>query len=164
VVQTYTTEQIVGWGGDPQNLQAFVGNREIGFKTALNHRMLAIFAAIFFGGLWWAFAPRRPRVDLVGLLLATLPLLIDGFSHVISEQSEAGFRATNEWAALLTGHIFSDTFYSDTAFGTLNWLLRTITGLIFGLGLVWFLYPFLAHRFKVVRAQLEPKLRRIGAI
>jgi hypothetical protein len=39
-----------------------------------------------------------------------------------------------------------------------------VTGFIFGLGLAWFLFTYLDNRFKVIRRELEPKLRRIGAI
>ena len=163
-IHTYSVAQILAWGADPDHLQAFVGNPDIGFKTALNHRMMAIFVAIFVGGIAWEWGGRRPRIDGVLFLLFLLPLLLDGFSHTISERTGSGFRGSNIWAATLTGHLFSTDFYTNTTIGTLNWLLRTLTGLLFGLGLVWFLYAYLALRFQRVEDRLEPRLRRLGVI
>jgi len=163
-VQSYSLEQVLALGADPRNLRAFVGNPEIGFKMALNHRMTAIFGAIVGGGLAWGVAGGRPRLGPIWFIALMLPLLIDGFSHLISENSGQGFRAGNAWAVSLTGGIFPATFYEGTTIGTLNWLLRTITGILFGLGLVWFLFTYLSIRFRAIRAQLEPKLRRAGAL
>jgi len=163
-VQSYSLEQLQAWGAGPHNLRAFVGNPDIGFKMGMNHRMTAAFAAIFGGGLLWGLARQRPRPGPGWFLLLTLPLLVDGFSHRFSEMSGAGFRADNGWAATLTGGAFADSFYRGDAVGSLNWLLRTVTGLAFGLGLVWFLFTYLSVRFYAARLKLEPKLRRAGVI
>jgi uncharacterized membrane protein len=163
-IRTYSTEQLIAWGADPYNMQAFLGNPDIGFKMALNHRMTAIFIAILLGGLGWGLAHGRPRLSFVWLLLMALPLLLDGYSHMMSENSGEGFRAGNDWAVRLTGDIFPAEFYTGNTIGSLNWWLRTLTGLIFGLGLVWFLYTYFDNRFLAMRARLEPRLRRIGAI
>jgi uncharacterized membrane protein len=163
-LDTYSLEQVLDWGADPQNLRAFVGNAEIGYKMALNQRMTAIFVAIVSGGFIWGFARTRFRLRRIGFILLTLPLLLDGISHMISDNSGAGFRDSNAWAVALTGGVFPTTFYEGATFGTLNWLLRTVTGLLFGFGLVWFLFTYLAGRFDPIRAKLEPKLRRMGAI
>ncbi len=163
-IQTYSLEQIIAAGADPENLQAFVGNPELGFKMALNHRMVAILMAIFLGGLGWGLAKGRPRLSLIWFILLMLPLLVDGFSHMRSESSGLGFRETNAWAIRLTGGAFTDEFYEGSTIGSLNWWLRTVTGALFGLGFVWFLFTYFLVRFRAIRAQLEPKLRRIGAI
>lgn len=163
-IQSYSLEQVLAFGASPQNLQAFVGNQEIGFKTALNHRMVAIFVALFFGGLGWGVARQRPKLSFIWFLVMTLPLLIDGFSHIISQNSSLGFRADNAWAVALTGGIFSDTFYTGSTIGSLNWLLRTVTGLLFGLGLAWFLYTYLSRRFLAIRVKLEPRLKKLGTL
>lgn len=160
-VQSYSLAQVLEWGADPANLRAFVGNQDIGFKMGLNHRMTAIFGAIVLGGLSWGLAGGRPRLGPVGFLLLALPLLVDGFSHMISENSGQGFRANNSWAMGLTGGSLPDWFYQGTTIGSLNWLLRTITGLLFGLGLVWFLFTYMSYRFGRMRIQLETKLRRL---
>ncbi len=163
-IQTYSLEQIIAWGADPNNLRTFVGNPKIGFKMGLNQRMIAIFMALCLGGLIWQLAGQRPKLRPIPFLLMTLPLLLDGFSHLSSETIGDGLRQTNDWAVVLTGGIFPDTFYQGTTMGSLNWLLRTVTGVLFGLGLAWFLFTYLSHRFAAVRLELEPKLRKVGAI
>ena len=163
-IHTYSLAQILAWGADENNLRAFVGNAKIGYKTGLNHRMIAIFTGLCIGGLIWQLAGERPRLRFIPFLLLALPLLLDGLSHMSSESSGAGFRQTNLWAVRLTGGVFSATFYQGTTVGSLNWLLRTATGLLFGLGLAWYLFTYLSHRFAAIRRELEPKLRRIGAL
>jgi len=163
-LQTYSKAQLIEWGADPNNMESFVGNSQIGFKTGLNHRMIAIFLAILLGGLIWGLAGERPRLSFYGLLLLALPMLADAISHMISENGGTGFRESNIWAVNLTNSLFPDSFYRGTTLGTLNWWLRTLTGGLFGLGLVWFLYSYLAAKFKPVRAKLEPKLRKARAI
>ena len=163
-IQTYSLEQVLQFGADPYNLQNFIGNPEIGYKTALNHRMIAIFTGIFIGGIIWAVAGQRPQLSFIWFLPFALPLIFDGLSHMVSENSGEGFRQGNAWAVTLTGRGFPASFYEGTTFGTLNWLLRTVTGLLFGLGLAWFLFSYLAHRFLAVRLKLEPKLKKAGAL
>ncbi|MCG3207087.1 MAG: hypothetical protein FOGNACKC_00687 [Anaerolineae bacterium] len=163
-IASYSREQVLAWGADPGNMRAFVGNPAIGFKMGLNHRMTAIFAASLLACLIWLARGGKPRLGPLAFILLALPLLIDGFSHMFSERSGAGFRAGNEWAAALTGGAFSAEFYSGTTIGTLNWWLRTITGALFGLGLTWFLLTYLSLRFAAIRRQLEPRLRRWGVL
>ena len=163
-IQSYSAEQIVEFGANPRDIESFIGNEEVGFKTALNHRMVAIFIAILFGGLAWGFSGQRPQISFIWLLMMALPLLLDGLSNMISDNGDVSFRQTNEWAIVLTGGAFPASFYVGTTIGTLNWLLRTVTGFIFGLGLVWFLYSYLSNRFVPIRAKLEPKLRKVGVI
>ncbi len=163
-IQTYSKEQLLAWGADPYNLESFIGNVEIGYKTALNHRMIAIFIAILLGGLGWGFAGERPRIRFIILVILATPMLVDAISHMISENGGTDFRQTNTWAIALTGGAFPTEFYQGTTFGTLNWLLRSVTGVLFGLGLVWWLFTFLSSRFNPIRARLEPKLRRANVI
>lgn len=163
LVHGYSLEQVLAWGADPDNLRAFVGNPDIGYKMGLNHRMTAIFVGIFFGGLFWVLAGERPKVGPFLFILMMMPLLVDGFSHRASE-TNMGYRNANQWAVALTGGVFGPDFYPGTTIGTLNWWLRTLTGLLFGLGLVWFLFTYFAIRFAAVRRQLEPKLRRAGVL
>jgi len=157
LVQSYSREQILAWGADPDNLRGFTGNSEIGFKMGLNQRMTAIFIAILVGGLIWGAAGGRPRLGPGLLILLSLPLLLDGFSHMWSETSGQGFRDSNAWAVALTGGIFPSDFYQGSTVGSLNWLLRTVTGLLFGLALVWFLFTYLSRQFAIIRAKLEAR-------
>ncbi|HRQ40935.1 MAG TPA: DUF2085 domain-containing protein [Chloroflexota bacterium] len=158
-LRSYSLEQIIAFGADPQQLQAFTGNAQIGYKTALNHRMIAIFAGMVMGGLVWGLRRGRPSLSLFAFLLFTLPLLLDSFSHMASEAG-SGFRDSNNWLVILTGGMGTAVFYTGTTIGTANWWLRTLTGLLFGLGLVWFTFPRFANYFAGVRMQLERKRLR----
>ncbi len=163
-VQTYSKEQLIFFGADPDNLEAFLGSPELGYKTALNHRMMAIFIAILGGGLVWGFTGQRPCITFYLLVILAIPMLADGLSHMISDNGDTDFRQTNEWAVALTGGAFPAAFYQGTTLGTLNWWLRTLTGTLFGLGLVWWLYSYLSAQFKPVRAKIEPRLRKAKII
>jgi uncharacterized membrane protein len=162
-LQAYSLAEILAFGADSANLQAFKGNAEIGYKTGLNHRMIAIFIGMIVAGLIWGIRKGRPRLSIVQFALLTLPLLLDGFSHIVSE-SGSSFRDSNDWLVMLSGDMFTAVFYTGTIPGSFNWWLRTLTGLLFGLGLVWFLFPRFADYFKKRRNELEPRLKRIGAI
>jgi hypothetical protein len=50
-IDTYSPEEVLAWGANPNDLRSFVGNAEIGFKMAMAHRTVAIFTAIFLTGL-----------------------------------------------------------------------------------------------------------------
>lgn len=167
-IQTYSLDQVVDWGADPSNtstLRAFIGNPEVGFKVAIAHRLTAIHTAMFVAGLLWALIGRRlPRLSVLAFVLLALPMAFDGGSHMLSEITRLGFRDSNVWAVWLTGGLFPSSFYVGTTIGSLNWLLRTVTGTLFGLAAIWFFFPYLSGGFGGVRHELEPKLRRIGTI
>lgn len=161
-VGSYSREQVLGWGADAQNLRAFTGNRRIGFKMALNHRMTAIFLGLLIGGLAWsAFPAFKPKITRVKLGLMILPMLADALSHMADERAGSVFRLGNWWAIWLSGNVFPAQFYSGDTMGSLNWGLRTLTGLLFGLGTAWYLGGYLAAQFTDIRAQVEPRLRRL---
>ncbi len=162
-VQTYTLQKLENAGMDPTNRQSFLGDERIGYKLGLNHRMMAIFIGMLVGGLAWGLSRGKLRMGLLVFLLLLLPILFDGFSHMLSENG-SGFREVNQWARILTGNQFSDSFYTQATAGSLNWWLRTITGTLFGLGITWFLFTRFNDYFKNVRAKLEPRLRRVGTI
>ncbi len=167
-IQTYSMDQVVAWGADPSStftLRAFVGNPQVGFKMAIAHRLTAIHTAMFIGGLLWGLVGRRlSRLSVLGYVLLALPMALDGGSHMFSEITRLGFRESNAWAVWLTGGLLPSSFYVGTTIGSLNWLLRTVTGTLFGLATIWFVFPYLDGGFKDIRRQLEPKLRRVEAI
>ena len=151
---SYSQPEIaVAWG---QSLSAlsnemfrrqFIGTPELGWKVAWSDRMVSMYSSIFVFGLLYA-ALRRAGLRLkpwpwwlAGLLI--LPLALDGTTHMINDLLRLDFRQTNQWAAVLTNHIFSPQFYVGDKFGSLNSLLRLVTGVLFGLGLVGFLWPMM---------------------
>lgn len=77
-------------------------------------------------------------------------MAIDGGSHYISDiigGIGGGFRDSNLWLAALTGNAFTATFYAGDALGSFNSVMRLITGILFGLGIVWFFFPRLQRGF-----------------
>ena len=162
-IQTYSEAELIAQGMNLENKEAFIGNETVGYKTGLNHRMMSIFIGMFIGGLAWGLSRGKLRIGLFVFLLLLLPILLDGFSHMISDTS-SGFREVNNWARFLSGNAFSDTFYNETTAGSLNWWLRIITGTLFGLGITWYLFTRFDDYFKKVRQRLEPRLRELGAI
>ncbi|KAA3661888.1 MAG: DUF2085 domain-containing protein [Chloroflexi bacterium] len=97
--------------------------------------------------------------------LFLLPMAIDGFTHMISDFTQGiggGFRDSNAWLADLTNHMFPATFYIGDAFGSFNSWMRLLTGILFGLGVVWFLYPRIQDSFAETSAQLEHKFQKAG--
>jgi uncharacterized membrane protein len=131
-------------------LRQFIGNPEMGWKVAWSDRMVSMFTGIWlFGLIWWPLRKRVKPVPWQGLLLLILPMALDGGSHALSDLAGIGqgFRDSNAWLAALTNNAFSTTFYSGDAWGSFNSLMRLITGVLFGLGIVWFGYPYLDAAF-----------------
>lgn len=155
---SYTQEQIAAaWGVTVASInhemirRQFIGAPELGWKVAWSDRMVSMYGAIFVLGLIYAvLREKKFRVPplpwwLFGLFI--LPMALDGATHMINDVLRADFRQTNEWAALLTGHVFPTTFYAGDQFGSLNSLLRFITGVLFGYGVVFFLWPLMDREF-----------------
>lgn len=114
-----------------------------GYQVAYCHRDTAIYTALFLGGLVFGLFRRRLRpLPLWAFLLSVVPMAVDG----ITQAPRAIFpdwplRAGNGWAVALTGGVFPAWFYSGDGIGSLNWGLRTVTGILFGLGLAFTVYP-----------------------
>lgn len=143
-VNTYSLEQVIAMGGNPNYLRGFVGNAQVGFKLGMAQRNTAIFTTLLLAGLAYGLLRRRlPILRWSMLLLFILPMVLDGGSHMVSELAGLGFRETNAWLAALTGDAFPETFYAGTTLGSFNWLMRTLTGMLFAVGCVWFAFPYL---------------------
>jgi len=131
---------------NPVILRQFIGNPEMGWKIAWSDRMVSMFTSLWlFGLLWWLVRRRLKPLPWWGLVLLLLPMALDGTSHFISDLAGIGqgFRTENLWLAELTRHIFQASFYSGDAWGSFNSLMRLLTGLLFGIGCVWYTYPYL---------------------
>jgi uncharacterized membrane protein len=135
---------------DPFVLRQFVGNAAMGWKLGWSDRMVSFYGGVWlFAIVWW---PLRRRIRLlpwwaVGLLL--LPIILDGGSHAISDLAgiDRGFRQSNQWLALITHHALPAWFYVGNSLGSFNSWMRLITGLLAGLGLVWFVFPYMQASF-----------------
>lgn len=149
---------------NPMILRQFVGNAELGWKVAWSDRMVAMYGAPLFIGLgMWAGRKRMKPLPLWGLMLFLLPMAFDGGTHVISDILAGvgdGFRYQNEWLATLTNNTFLPTFYVGDAFGSFNSWMRLLSGVSFGMGLVWFALPHVQTGFADTAQQIEAKFAR----
>jgi uncharacterized membrane protein len=165
---TYPLEQIqTVWRDtfDPVLLRKFIGNPDMGFKVAWSDRMVSAYTTIPLTALlWWPFRKRLRPLPLWGFVLLALPMAIDGGTHVLSDLAGIGqgFRYTNEWLVSLTSNALPATFYSGDALGSFNSWMRLITGVLFGIGLVWFSFPYIYEGFTDTARAIEEKFNRAG--
>ncbi len=148
---------------NPMILRQFVGNPEMGWKVAWSDRMVSMFVSTWlFGILWWPLRRRLPKLPWWGLALFQLPMAVDGTTHLISDLAGIGqgFRDSNAWLAILTSHAFPASFYAGDAWGSFNSLMRLLTGILFGLGIVWFGYPYLNEAFSQAT---QPPFIKVGS-
>jgi len=150
---------------NPVILRQFVGNPQLGWKVAWSDRMVSMYTSVFIAGLlYWPLRRRLKPLSIWGFILLTLPMVIDGGTHLLSDLAGIGngFRDSNAWLALLTGNIFSATFYAGDALGSFNSWMRLITGLLFGVGAVWLAYPYIEEAFAEATRDIEAKFHKAG--
>lgn len=131
---------------NPLILRQFIGNPQVGWKVAWSDRMVSMYTSLLiFGALWWFVRGRVKALPWWGFILLLLPLFIDGFTHLISDFAGIGqgFRDSNTWLVAITGNTFSPSFYTGDALGSFNSWMRLVTGVLFGLAIVWVSFPFL---------------------
>ncbi len=131
---------------NPIILRQFLGNTTMGWKVAWSDRMVSMFTSLWVVGLvWWLLRRKLKPLPWWGLVLFLLPMAIDGGSHFFSDLAGIGqgFRYGNQWLAQLTFHNLPSSFYSGETFGSFNSLMRLLTGVLFGIGIVWYTYPYL---------------------
>lgn len=145
----YSLDEIQGaWQStvDPLVLRKFLGNETMGWKIAWSDRMISFYTSV------WLFAlilsPFKQKVKPLpwpGFILSLLPITVDGGTHMLSDLAGIGqgFRDTNQWLAALTNNALPALFYAGDALGSFNSWMRLITGLLAGLGIVWFALPYL---------------------
>jgi uncharacterized membrane protein len=155
---SYTQAEIAAAWGRPLNAisnelirRQFIGTPELGWKIAWSDRMISMYGSIFLFGLLYAWL-RRGGIRLKGMpwwlfLFFLVPMGLDGATHLVNDVLRLDFRQTNEWAALLTNHVFPAHFYAGDHFGSLNSWLRLVTGIFFGFGVVGFLWPLMGAEF-----------------
>jgi uncharacterized membrane protein len=147
-------------------LRQFVGNDQMGYKMAWSDRMVSFYGGLWVGALLYAIVRRRlrPLSAIAWFLLAIVPVGLDGITHMVNDilagTSGTGFRDTNAWLQSLTGNIFPSWFYVGDAFGSFNSDMRWITGLLFGLATVWFIFPMVDDAMHSLRTQAAAQLAR----
>ena len=131
-------------------LRQFVGNEQMGWKVAWSDRMVSMFTSIWLFGVFWGLVKKKIKaLPWWGLALLILPMAVDGTTHFISDLAGIGqgFRDSNTWLAVLTNYRFVNTFYSGDAWGSFNAWMRLISGVLFGLGIVWFGFSYINEVF-----------------
>jgi uncharacterized membrane protein len=129
---------------NPLLLRKFIGSETMGWKIAWSDRMISFYASIwFFGVAWWPLRRKVKALPWWGFALLLLPMILDGGTHAVSDLSGIGqgFRDANHWLAALTGNSLPATFYAGDALGSFNSWIRLSTGLLAGLGIIWFALP-----------------------
>ncbi len=118
------------------------GDESLGYKVALCQRDVAIYGAIFLAGLLYSLGRRRVRpLPWWGYVLGLLPMGMDGGYQLLSS---------------LVPYLFPNfpiSSYESTP------LMRTITGVIFGLVTIWLAYPYVQETMDEFRETLH---RRFG--
>jgi len=124
-------------------LQTFIGDAHIGYKVALCQRDVAIYGCMLLAGLLYSVLRTRKRVQPWSMwqyfAFGILPMMLDG-----------GI----QWISYLAWVIFPGLI--QTPFETTP-LMRTITGALFGLGLIVTAYPYLNEYFEDVHRVLKQK-------
>jgi uncharacterized membrane protein len=126
----YSTEELAAAGVDVDPFARAIGNEHVGWKVAFCERDVAIYGAIFVAGLGYATVRKRLKNWRMPFRYFLLFLIPMGIDGVLQ--------------------LFG--FYES------NWLFRTITGVIFGVGAVLFAYPYLEEGFADVRRTINSKL------
>jgi uncharacterized membrane protein len=145
---------------DPLVLRQFIGTPTMGWKVAWSDRMVSMFVSLWlFGLIWWFLRSRIKKLPWWGLVLFLLPLAIDGTTHFLGDLSGLGqgFRDSNAWLAVLTHNSLPVSFYAGDALGSFNFWMRLLTGILFGIGVVWFSFPYLQAAFVGTRVSILNK-------
>jgi uncharacterized membrane protein len=150
---------------NPAILRQFIGNQQMGWKVAWSDRMVSLYTAIFIGGLlYWPVRKQLKPLPIWIYALCTLPMFIDGSTHMLSDMAGIGngFRDSNVWLAALTDNLFPAWFYAGDGLGSFNSWMRLITGVLFGIGSVWLAYPYIEQALAEIIHKIEAKFRKAG--
>ncbi len=125
----YSTEELAEAGVDVGPFSRHIGNETVGWKVAICERDVAIYGSLFLGSLAFALLRRRRTKWLMRFRTYFIFLVPLG----------------------IDGGLQLFGFYES------NWLLRSLTGSLFGFGSVLFAYPYLEDGFAEVRRSLSTK-------
>ncbi len=107
----------------------FVGEHQVCYC----HRCTALYSTVALIGLLYGLWRWQPPLSNRLLLLASIPILIDGLWHIANDLLPGwGLRA------------------SESGVGTLNFWLRLATGILFGAAAALWMYPRFAHELREI--------------
>jgi uncharacterized membrane protein len=133
-----TLEQATGIpDGDLGAARQFVGNEQVGYKVALCQRDVGIYVGLLLGGL--AFGAVRRRLPAMPIwawaVFGVLPIALDGSSQFLGAFPFLGALARESTP-----------------------LLRSVTGLAFGLSNVWLAFPYVEESMNDARVLSSSRL------
>ena len=149
----YSLSQILAAGNNTTNpfvLRQFIGNAGMGWKVAWSDRMVSFYGSVWLFALaWWPVRRKVKPLQWWGMILFLLPMVLDGGTHALSDLSGIGhgFRDSNQWLAMVTNNVLPAWFYGGDALSSFNSWMRLITGVLAGMGLVWFAFPYVEASF-----------------
>lgn len=137
--EVYTYEAVTGMPAENIAFaRNFKGDERLGYKTALCQRDLAIYGSLALFGIVFGLTGKRIKAIpwYLWIVVAILPIGLDGFSQLpgLAQGWPSGF-----------------PIRESTPF------LRTLTGLLFGFGTGWFMYPLMEESIKEARFALQRK-------
>lgn len=165
---TYPLAEIQTVWGNTTNLMTlrqFIGTPDMGWKVAWSDRMVSMYTSILlFAWVWYPLRNKIRALSWQGLAAFLTPMALDGFSHMVSDLAGVGqgFRDSNAWLAALTNHVFSPAFYAGDGWGSFNSLMRLVSGILFGAGIVWFSFPYLDQFFTDMETRIRLKFQKAG--
>jgi uncharacterized membrane protein len=125
----YTAEELAAGGVEIAPLSRDIGNETVGYKVAFCQRDVAIYGSIFLAGLAYGLIRRRWSGWKMPFRYYLLFLVPMGIDGILQ----------------LLGLHESD------------WILRTITGAVFGVGSVLLAYPYLEEGMRDVRQSIAKR-------
>ncbi|MBI5958500.1 MAG: DUF2085 domain-containing protein [Chloroflexi bacterium] len=131
-------EELTAWSPELQiAARSFKGNEQMGYKTALCERDVAIYGMMFLMGLLFARVRHwlRPASLWLYLMLGLVPLGLDGFSQMFS------YPPFEFWPVRETIPAY-----------------RILTGALFGLMNVWLAFPYLESSMRETMAVMGERL------
>jgi uncharacterized membrane protein len=120
--------------------RSFLGSDQMGYKVALCQRDVAIYGGLLVAGLVFGLVRGRlrPLSWQVFAVAAVVPMLIDGGYQLIAHAVPGLFGVHETIPAL-----------------------RTLTGFLFGAGLMWLTYPHIEAGMKEMEEELQIKLAEV---
>lgn len=124
---TYTLEELSSYGYSESILGfPFIGNETIGYKVAFCVRDTFLYVSMALAAIFVAIYPRRIKVRWWVIILAAIPIALDGVTQFISEFL---YITQDRW-----GLDLANPYYLS------NNINRAVTGLIFGLVIGLFIF------------------------
>lgn len=125
---------------NPNDLRAardFIGNEQLGYKIGLCQRDIAIYGGILLFGLIFGLLRRglKPLPMVIWFIVGIVPIALDGGTQLLSSLS-----------------IFSFLSRESTP------LLRTVTGMLFGVMNAWLAFPYVEESMIEIQAMVSTKL------